>query len=167
MKNFILFLVWILTVSISYGKNAEGDQKMEKQISLLKAQMLTIYGVDRAKQQKLELSIAVVDASGQLISFVRMDGAALVTIEVAIGKAKTAAYLKAPSKVFEDKVNAGESAMLSVPNILPLQGGIPIIVDEEVIGAVGVSGASGSMDNAIAETIANYYSNQIFIHNAG
>ncbi len=96
---------------------------MEKQISLLKAQMLTIYGVDRAKQQKLELSIAVVDASGQLISFVRMDGAALVTIEVAIGKAKTAAYLKAPSKVFEDKVNAGESAMLSVPNILPLQGG--------------------------------------------
>lgn len=123
-------------------------------INLIAAQRLIKSGLELADEQDLQLSLAVVDAAGHLLAFARMDQAALVTIDVAIGKARTAAYLKAPSRLFEEFVNSGQPSMITVPNILPLQGGVPILYGQEVIGAVGVSGSSGDNDHALATTIA-------------
>ncbi|MCP1659949.1 GlcG/HbpS family heme-binding protein [Neisseria perflava] len=131
--------------------------KERADVTLAAAQKLIAFSVDYAEQRQLNLAIAVVDSSGQPVAFARMDGAALVTSEVALGKAKAAAYLKAPSKLFEDFVNSGATSMLSTPNVLPLQGGEPLLWDGLVVGAVGVSGADGDTDNQTAQAIAGVF----------
>lgn len=126
-------------------------------ITLDVSKRLQEFGRKQAEKEKLNVAIAIVDNAGHLISFERMDSCAIVTIEVAIGKARSAAYLKAPSKLFEDFVNAGQVSMNMVPNILPLQGGIPIVNKGNVIGAVGVSGGEGIQDQSLALKIADFF----------
>ncbi|MCX8995544.1 heme-binding protein [Rhizobiaceae bacterium BDR2-2] len=124
------------------------------ELTLTAAQALIAHGQGIASARGMALSLAVVDRSGHLLAFARMDGAALVTIDVAIGKARTAAFLKAPSKLFEDMINGGTPSMATTPGLLPLQGGMPVLVDGAVAGAVGVSGSSGDGDQAVAAELA-------------
>lgn len=130
--------------------------KTVSEITLEASKKIINYGLQLAAEKKLNLSFAITDRSGALLAFARMDDASLVTIEVAIQKARTAALLKSPSKVFEDFVNNGQPSMATTPGILPLQGGVPIIINNEIVGAVGVSGSSGENDNAMAKELANY-----------
>lgn len=123
------------------------------ELSLSAAQKLLAEGLDLAAERGLKLAISVVDRSGNQLAFARMDGAAIVTVEVAIGKARTAAVLKAPSKLFEDMINAGQPSMATTPGLLPLQGGMPVVWEGETVGAVGVSGSSGETDQEIAMLI--------------
>ncbi|ATN36434.1 hypothetical protein ACO34A_21845 [Rhizobium sp. ACO-34A] len=126
-------------------------------LSLSAARGLLEKGLDLAAGQGLRLAISVVDRSGNLLVFARMDDASIVTTEVSIGKARTAAFIKAPSKFFEDMINSGKPSMATVPGLLPLQGGMPVILEGEVIGAVGVSGSSGETDQEIATRIAGSF----------
>jgi len=125
-----------------------------RELSLAAAQRLLAKGLDLAGGRNLRLAISVVDRAGDQLAFARMDGAAIVTVEVAIGKARTAAFLKAPSKLFEDMINAGKPSIATAPGLLPLQGGMPVLLEGETIGAVGVSGSSGDTDQEIAALIA-------------
>ncbi len=134
--------------------------KTHHTLSLSAAQRLLAQGQDLAAGQGLNLSIAVVDAAGNLLAFGRMDDAALVTIDVAIGKARTAALLKAPSKLFEDMINAGAPSMATTPGLLPLQGGMPVVIEQVVVGAVGVSGSAGETDQDMASRIAAFLGSQ-------
>ncbi len=149
---------WIEKVT---GANEASASKplFEKQFSLnLEAtQMLISAAQSKAEQMGAKISAAVVDRSGNLIAFERMDGASLVTIEVAIGKANTAAQLGAPSSLFENMINEGQTAMLTVPGIVPLQGGIPIYHQGSLAGAIGISGSSGENDNLIASEAASFF----------
>lgn len=83
-----------------------------------------------------------------------MDGAALVTIEVAIAKAKTAALLGTESGLFESAINNGEPSFLSVPGIVPLSGGIPLKLNGHIIGAIGISGGKSDQDERLAQKAA-------------
>ena len=94
--------------------------------------------------------IAVVDDGGQLILLERLDDTQVASVEVAIGKARTAAIFRRPSKDFEDQVKNGRVAALALPGATPLQGGIPITVEGKVIGAIGASGNSPQEDEEIA-----------------
>lgn len=123
-------------------------------LSQFAAQKLLHYSFDLAQERQMNLSIALADHSGVLLAFGRMDEAPVVTVDVAIGKARTAALLAAPSKVFEDMINAGHPSMTTVPGIVPLQGGVPLVSEKTLVGAVGVSGASGEEDQAIASLIS-------------
>lgn len=127
--------------------------KPSYELTLVATQQIIQKGIEIALEKKLNLAIAVTDKSGILINFIR--GAALVTVDVAIKKAKSAAYLNAPSKLFEDFVNEGLTSMLSTPNILPLQGGMPIYYENNLIGAIGISGSDGDTDQLIADILAN------------
>lgn len=127
------------------------------ELSFAAAQRLVAQGVAHAQDNNMRLAIAVVDSAGNLLSFARMDGAGIVTVDVAIGKARTAAFIKSPSKRFEDMINAGSPSMVTAPGILPLQGGVPVVHDGEVIGAVGISGSSGDNDQAVATAIADSF----------
>jgi len=113
--------------------------------------------IEVAEQRGLRITVAVTDGSGVLLGFLRMDGAALVTVDVAIGKARTAAYLGAPSQIFEEMINAGQTAMVTAPNLLPLQGGVPVLSAGQVCGAIGVSGSSGENDRVLAEDVAAHF----------
>jgi glc operon protein GlcG len=87
---------------------------------------------------------AVVDASGELLAFARVDGTFSAASNVAIGKARTAARFRKATRVFEESINKGRTAMAGMPDFLPLQGGVPIEVAGRVVGAIGVSGASSA-----------------------
>src|SRR5215471_19095580 len=93
--------------------------------------------------------IAVVDDGGNLMALERLDGTFAAGANISIGKARTAVLFKRPTKVFEDIINKGRTAMAALPDTFftPLQGGIPIIVDGQIIGAVGVSGAASAQQD--------------------
>lgn len=99
-------------------------------------------------------SIAVVDESGVLLAFARADGSFAAGAQVSIGKARTAALFRKPTRVFEDLINKGRFALLDAttqPDFTPLQGGVPIVIDGLVVGAIGVSGAaSAEQDEQVA-----------------
>src|SRR6266545_4599363 len=80
----------------------------------------------------------------------RMDGAQVASVNVGIGKARTAAIYRRPSKVFEDQIRNGRVAALALADATPLQGGVPVLLDGKVIGAIGVSGDSPQIDEDIA-----------------
>jgi len=102
-------------------------------------------------------AIAVVDEGGNLMAVERLDGTFAAGPNISIGKARTAALFKRPTKAFEDIINKGRTAMTSLNDFTPLQGGVPIMVDGQVVGAVGVSGAASAQqdeDLAIAGATA-------------
>jgi len=96
------------------------------------------------------ISVAVVDPSGALVAFEKHDQAIGISPEVAIGKARTAALLQAPSGMFENFINQGQPSFLATPGTTPLEGGIPLHWQQQVISAIGVSGAHGPNDTFVA-----------------
>ncbi|MGB7202412.1 MAG: heme-binding protein [Pyrinomonadaceae bacterium] len=95
--------------------------------------------------------IAVVDEGGNLVALERLDGTFSAGANISIGKAKTAVMFKRPTRVFEEIIKNGRTAMVALPDFTPLQGGVPIMVDGQVVGGVGVSGAaSAAQDEELA-----------------
>jgi uncharacterized protein GlcG (DUF336 family) len=100
--------------------------------------------------------IAVVDEGGNLMALERLDGTFSAGASISIGKARTAVMFKKPTKVFEDIIKNGRTPMIALNDFTPLQGGVPVLVDGEVIGGVGVSGAaSAQQDEELAIAGAN------------
>ena len=95
--------------------------------------------------------IAVVDEGGHLLVLHRLNNTQVASVDVGIGKARTAAIFRRPSKVFEDQVKEGRVAALALPGATPLQGGVPIVYRGSVIGAIGVSGNTPQEDEDIAK----------------
>ena len=103
-----------------------------------------------ARGKDLKLSLSVVDISGNLLAFTRMDGAPLGSIDASLKKARTAALFGAPSKVFEDLLHGGTTSLLAFDIVSPSQGGMPVVVDGTVVGGVGGSGGLGQDDEFAA-----------------
>src|SRR5947208_1921456 len=97
-----------------------------------------------ALEQGSRVVIAIVDPSGELIQLRRTPGAQIASSRVAIDKARTAAIYRRPSKDFEDQASNGRPSALHLARAVPLQGGMPIVHDGEVVGGIGVSGASSA-----------------------
>lgn len=95
--------------------------------------------------------IVVVDEGGYPLVLHRLDDTQVASVEAGIGKARTAAIFRRPSKVFEDQIREGRVAALALPGATPLQGGIPLLVDGKVVGAIGVSGNTRQEDEDIAK----------------
>ena len=91
--------------------------------------------------------IAVVDSGGNLMALERLDGTFAAGANISIGKARTAALFRRPTRVFEELINKGRTAMTALGDFTPLQGGVPITVDGKIVGAVGVSGAASAQQD--------------------
>ncbi|WP_409279903.1 heme-binding protein [Pseudomonas sp. KCJK8751] len=104
-----------------------------------------------AKDNAWPVAIAVCDDGGHPLGLVRLDDCAPVSAYIALEKARTAALGRRDSKGYEDMVNGGRTAFLSVPKLTSLAGGLPIIVDGEVIAAIGVSGVKAEEDISVAQ----------------
>jgi glc operon protein GlcG len=100
-----------------------------------------------AKRLEAAGAIAVVDEGGNLMMVQRLDGTFAAGANISIGKARTAAMFKKPTKAFEDIIKGGRTPMVALNDFTPLQGGVPIIVDGQVVGAVGVSGAHSAQED--------------------
>jgi glc operon protein GlcG len=122
-----------------------------KTITLDAAKKALVAAEAEAKKNNWPVAIAVVDETGNLIAFSKLDDTQVASIDIAIGKARTAARFKRPSKALEDAVAGGRNVLIAVEGIMPLEGGIPVIVDGRVIGAVGVSGVTSQQDAQVAQ----------------
>lgn len=107
-------------------------------------------GVAHAVANRWNVTIALVDDGGHLLWLQRLDGAAPSTVEMAIGKGRTAALGRRESKLYEEIIRQGRTAFLSAPLTAMVEGGVPIVVDGDVVGAVGVSGVKSEQDAAVA-----------------
>jgi len=103
-----------------------------------------------AERERWCVAIAVVDDGGHLLALERLDGCAPIGAYIATEKARTAALGRRESKGYEDMVNGGRSAFLSAPLLTSLEGGIPVLFDGKVVGAIGVSGVKPDQDSQIA-----------------
>ncbi len=104
----------------------------------------------KAKQNKWPVSISIVDPNGDLLGFLKLDGASVGTVQVSQGKARTAARFGRSTKVYADRIANDTLNFLSVDGVYTLQGGLPILVGGRVIGAVGVSGATSAQDEEVS-----------------
>src|SRR6266498_3541998 len=122
----------------------------KKGLGFAAARKMATAAQEAARARKVEVVIVVVDDGGHIILLERMDGAQVASVNVGIGKARTAAIYRRPSKVFEDQIRNGRVAALALADATPLQGGVPVLLAGKVIGAIGVSGDSPQVDEDIA-----------------
>jgi glc operon protein GlcG len=122
----------------------------KKVLSLAAARTIIAAAEAEAKARALGVVIVVVDDAGNIIQLSRMDSAQVASVNVGIGKARTAAIYRRPSRDFEEQIKNGRVAALALAGATPLQGGVPIRIDGRVAGAVGVSGDSPQADEEIA-----------------
>ncbi|MFM0012367.1 heme-binding protein [Paraburkholderia sediminicola] len=108
-----------------------------------------------AEKNQWAVAIAVVDDGGHLLALLRLDGCAPIGAYIATEKARTSALGRRESKQYEDMINGGRTAFLSAPLAGTLEGGVPVMVDGHVVGAVGVSGVKPDQDSQVARTAAN------------
>ena len=105
----------------------------------------------KARELKFTNSIAIIDDGGNLIYLVTMDGTQVGSIHVAQEKALAALRFKRSTKLFQDMVVGDKPHMAFLPGAVPVEGGLPLFVDGQIYGAIGVSGGSGDQDHAVAE----------------
>ena len=151
MKSSKIAAILAVTAMILSATDLNAQIIVTKTISLEAAKKVVTEAVKYAKANNAPGgAIAVVDNGGNLVYLERLDGTFAASSEVSIKKANTAALFKAPTVKLENSINGGRQALITVGHTF-LQGGIPIIVDGSVVGAIGVSGAaSAQQDEEIA-----------------
>ena len=125
-----------------------------KYITLEGAKKMMAAAETEARKNNWNVAISILDAGGNLILFQKMDDVQSGSVNVSIGKARTSVNFKRPSKMLEEVVNA-RTAFLKVEGIVPIQGGLPVMVEGKLIGAVGVSGVKSEEDEQIAQAAIN------------
>jgi uncharacterized protein GlcG (DUF336 family) len=119
-------------------------------ISLETAKKVAATAIMEARKNNFTMAIAIVDTGGNLVYFEKLDNTQIASIEIALAKARSANNYKRPTKALEDAVNGGRNAVLGLPGAVPVEGGVPLIVDGKIIGAIGVSGGTSPQDGQVA-----------------
>ncbi|MBE7728712.1 heme-binding protein [Komagataeibacter sp. FXV3] len=147
----------ILACFPAFGVAHADDAKLltRPQLSNAGAKSLLNAAEEEARQKGMQVSIAVVDASGRLLAFTRMDDSQTGTDETAIKKARTAALYHSPGKVLAQRISQNQAFLATLPGITAVPGSCPVMSGKYLIGAVGVSGATDDLDNAVATDTAN------------
>src|SRR5262245_51209897 len=147
-KISIIAIVFLLNiVSVIHA-----DLPSKKVLTLDVAKKVAAAAEAEANKRRATVVIVVVDDGGYPLVLLRLDNTQVASVDVGIGKARTAAIFRRPSKVFEDQVRDGRVAALALPGATPLQGGVPLLYEDKVIGAIGVSGNTPQEDEDIAKT---------------
>lgn len=147
---------WLTSVAVAAVTTAvvaTGEAQVEKKaLTLEGARHIIATAIGEARRLSAPGGvIAVVDDGGNLIALERLDGTFVAGANISIGKARTAAIFKRPTRAFEDIIKNGRTAMVALSDFTPLQGGLPLMVGEQVVGGIGVSGAaSAQQDEEIA-----------------
>ncbi len=150
MKSASTFCAALLVAALA--ASSQGQVAEKKTLTLDGAKKAIAGAVDYAhKNNAPGAAIAVVDDGGNLIAVERLDGTFAAGALISIGKARTAAIFKKPTSFFEEIIKKGRTPMVALTDFTPLQGGVPITIDGQIVGAIGVSGAaSAQQDEEVA-----------------
>ena len=150
--NKIVGTLLALAMHVALIGTANGQVIDKKALTLDGARQVIATAIGEARRLGAPgAAIAVVDDGGNLVAVERLDGTFAASPRISIGKARTAALFRKPTKVFEDIITNGRTSMVTLPDFTPLQGGVPLMIGEDVIGAIGVSGAAtAQQDEEIA-----------------
>lgn len=136
------------------GSTALAELPTKPVLTLEAAKKLAAAAEEEAVKNKWNMVIAIVDDGGSLVYLQRLDGTQIGSIDVALHKARTAVHFKRPTKALEDAVTGGRTVVLAL-GAMPIEGGIPLMVDDKLIGAIGVSGAAAQQDGQVAKAGAD------------
>ena len=148
---FVFFLVLAQNV-LAQATTAPPSTPYGMPIGIENAKKAAAAAVAEARKNNWTMAVAIVDPSGYLVYFEKMDGTQTGSVEVSIEKARTSALFRRPSKSFQDALAAGGEGLrlLRLTGAMPIDGGAPIIMDGKVVGAVGVSGGASDQDGRVA-----------------
>lgn len=147
-----LITVGALALALADEHTDKGHVVVKHSLTLEGAKQVADVAMKFAKDNGAAPSIAIVDDGGNLLYFARPESSFAAGANVSIGKARTSAIFKKPTAFFEDTINKGRFTMTALPDFTPLQGGVPIMHDGQIIGAIGVSGAkSAAQDEEVAK----------------
>jgi uncharacterized protein GlcG (DUF336 family) len=153
MNLWIRTAVALISLTLVAGAFAQLAQK--KALTLEIAKQIAGAAEKDAASNKLTMVIAILDDGGNLLYLARMDEAQLGSIEVAQQKARSAVYFKRPTKAFEDTVAGGRNGILKLEGAIPIEGGLPLMVDGKLVGAIGCSGGTSQQDGGCAKAGAD------------
>jgi glc operon protein GlcG len=154
------FVFALVACSAVSAAQAEVPEKLPYDIpygpplTLTQARTIIDAAEAEARRRHWQYAVAVVDSAGNLLSCDRMDETQLASLAIAEAKARASAQFRRPTKAMQDTVSNGATAVLSIPGILAGEGGVPIVIDGKLVGAVGASGGAGVQDSVIAAAAA-------------
>lgn len=146
LRNLLLLAILLGLPNIAVAKGPAYGTAINLEVAKKVAQS----AAQEAQKNDFSMAIAIVDTGGHLVYFEKQDDTQVASVEVALAKARSANNFKRPTKNLEDAVNSGRNSLLGLLGAVPVEGGIPIIVDGKIIGAIGVSGGTSEQDGAVA-----------------
>ncbi|MFN7926283.1 MAG: heme-binding protein [Bryobacteraceae bacterium] len=152
MKRVIQLAVLSLSM---IGVSMAEELATKKTLTLAVAKKIAAAAEAEALANKWNVVITILDEGGNLLYLQRMDGTQIGSIDVAIAKGASAVKFKRPTKVFEEALKGGRQAILKLPGAIPVEGGLPLTVDGQILGAIGVSGVQSNEDGQIATAGVN------------
>jgi glc operon protein GlcG len=150
-KNHLVTLIVAVLLTFICAISSTAQLSTKKALTLEAAKKIAASAEAEALKNKWTMVIVLVDDGGNVMYLERMDNAQLGSIEVATQKAKTAISFKRPTKSFEERALAGRNVLLALPGAIPIEGGLPIVIDGQYLGAIGVSGGASDQDGAVAK----------------
>lgn len=153
MKSMIKLIIAV-TFTFSVNAFAKSPAPYGPAITLEQAKIVVAAAEEQAIKNKWAVAIVIADSGGNTVLLHKLDNTQHLSVKIAERKAKTAVNLRRPTKLLQDAVANGGAALrlLAVDGLLPLEGGIPIIVDGKIIGGIGVSGVTSAQDAEAAQT---------------
>ena len=142
----------LIAVLCTLSAVAQSPMPYGAPVSVENAKKAAAAALDEARKNNWKMAVAVVDPGGVLVYYEKMDNTQIASADLAIEKARTAAGFKRPTKVFQEAVAGGGAGLriLGIPGAVPVEGGIPLVVEGQIVGAIGVSGDSADHDGICA-----------------
>lgn len=156
MLGMKLLLTLLLLCSMSFAAMA-AELATKKALTLAVAKQIAAAAEAEATKNGWTVVIAILDDGGNLMYLQKADDTQIGSIEVAQAKARSAVMFKRPTKAFEEALVGGRQALLKLPGAIPVEGGIPLMVDGKLVGAIGVSGVQSNQDGQIAQAGVNWF----------
>lgn len=149
MKRMFLGAVAALALTTAAGAQ-QSPLPYGSPVTLAQAKMIVAAAEQSARSRNFTMAFAIVEPSGELVLFHKMDGTQYGSDLVAREKARTAARFKRSTKAFFDSIAGGRNAVLSLPGVVAIEGGTPIVINGRIVGAIGVSGGTSEQDGEVA-----------------
>jgi len=156
-NQWVKYLFLLMSVLCAMAAVAQAPAPYGIPVTLETAKKASAAAIAEAHKNNWNMAIAIVDPSGTLVYYEKMDNTQVGSAQFSIKKAKSAALFKRPTKVFQDRLASGNAglAVLAVEGAVPVEGGIPLMIEGHIVGAIGVSGDSSEHDGQCAQAGAD------------